>query len=317
MRRWWLWIVGGVAALALLYFAVTSAAMIFILGDMLTVGKKDWAGLNQPSPEDPMEVGYRGDPRAALGLDFETVTYATELGDAEAWLIPAATPSTLWAVFVHGIGGLRENGYRMADVFHEAGVPVLMITYRNDRNAPVSTDNLYSFGLAEWRDLEAAVNWVIGRGAQKVIVAGESMGGGVVGQYLKQAADKSRIAGVVLDSPALDFPDVIRAGVEQMNLPFADVVASAGLGASSLLRRDLRGAESIEAVAGYEGPIFLAHGRRDPLVPYRISERLKGLRSDIIFVETDADRHLWSYQADPAGYRAALLKLIEAAREGG
>lgn len=314
MRRL-LWIVGVVVALVVGYFVLTSVAMVLGLGHMLTPGRVDWAGESQPAPPDPMEVGYRGDPKAGLGLDFESVQVATELGDAEAWAIPAAQPTDIWAVFVHGIGGLRENGYRMARVFHDAGVSVLMISYRNDRNAPAAPDNLYSFGLTEWRDLESAVAWTVEHGAQRVIIAGESMGGAIVGQYLANAADTSRIAGVVLDSPALDFNEVILARVKQLNLPLADVVSLAGLSASALVRTDLRAADSMDAVAGYEGPIFLAHGRDDPLVPFGISDRLTGLRPDIIFVETDADKHLFSYQADPEGYRAALLQLIEAARE--
>lgn len=309
--------IGGVAAAVVAgYVIVASIALAVGIGYLLTAGNVDWAGYTRPAPTDPVEIGYRGDPKAAFGYAFETITYTTELGDAQAWLIPAAEPSDLWAIFVHGIGGLRENGYRMARIFHEAGVPVLMITYRNDRDAPLAADRLYSFGLSEWRDLEAAVGWAKGQGAERIILAGESMGGAIIGQYLKRAADTSPIAGLVLDAPALDFPAVIDASARRLYLPLAGLVSALAQQASALVRTDLRAAQGIEAVAAFKGPIFLAHGRRDPLVPFNISERLFELRPDAIFVANDADRHLFAYHADPAAYQAALVKLIEGARNG-
>src|SRR6218665_3833206 len=145
-----LWLLG----IAVAYFALAPLVVALGLGFALTQGNVDWSGETREAPGDPVEIGYRGDPMAAFGYAFETVSYPTELGPAEAWAIPAAAPSELWAIFVHGIGGIRENGYRMVRTLHEAGVPVVMITYRNDRAAPRADDGLYSFGLGEWKDLE-------------------------------------------------------------------------------------------------------------------------------------------------------------------
>jgi pimeloyl-ACP methyl ester carboxylesterase len=313
MRRM-LWIVGGAVGILMAYLVVASAGLALGLGFLLTPGQVDWSGEGRTAPADPIEIGYRGDPKAAFGWDFETVRYPTELGEAEAWVIAAEAPSPLWAIFVHGIGGIRENGYRMAKILREAGVTVMMITYRNDPGAPASAPPLYSFGLGEWRDLEAAVDWTAGRGAQRVIVLGESMGAAITGQYLARAADTSRVAGVALDAPALDFPAVIHHGGRKYWVPLAGLVVEAGLGLSSLLRTDLRPAVSVDAVAAFEGPIFVAHGRGDPLVPFAISERLVALRPDAIFVPSDADTHPRSYMSDPAAYRAGLLRLVEAVR---
>jgi pimeloyl-ACP methyl ester carboxylesterase len=313
MRRI-VWIAGGAVAVLAIYLVIASVGLALGLGAMLTPGVIDWSGANRPAPADPIEIGYRGDPKAAFGWDFETVHYPTELGEAEAWVIPAAEPSPLWAIFVHGIGGIRENGYRMAKILHEAGVTVMMITYRNDRGGPAASPPLYSFGLTEWPDLEAAVEWTAAQGAGRVIIVAESMGAGVTGQYLARAADTSRVAGLVLDAPALDFPAVIHHGGRQYWVPLADLVAEAGMWLSSLMRTDLRPAVVIDAVAGFDGPIFIAHGRRDPLVPFSISEKLVALRPDAILVASDADTHPRSYFSDPEGYRAGLLKLVEAVR---
>ncbi|WP_299642348.1 hypothetical protein [Devosia sp.] len=302
-------------ALAAVYVIVAPFVLAFGLGGLLTAGVVDWAGYTRTPPDDPLTIGYRGDPGQAFGYAFETVQYATELGPAEAWVIPAAEPSPIWAIWVHGIGGLRENGYRIVKTLHEQGVPVLMITYRNDKGAPRSADGLYSFGLDEWRDLEAAVDWAHGQGAERIVIAAESMGAAITGQYLTHAADTRTIAGLALDAPALDFPAVIHAGGKRYWVPLSDLVATAGLEISTLFRRDLRQAVSLDAVAAFDGPIFVAHGTRDPLVPFSISERLVAKRPDILFWRTDADRHPMSFESDRAGYTEALRQWLAAVRQ--
>ncbi len=291
---------------AVLYLLVAPLVLVAVLGAMLTAGVVDWSGEKSAAPSDPLLIGYRGNPKAAFGWEYETVLYPTDLGDAEAWLIPAPQPASLWAIWVHGIGGTRENGYRMVETLHQRGVPVLMIAYRNDKGAPKSPDNLYSFGLGEWRDLEAAVTFAVERGAVRVAILAESMGAGIAGQYLMRADNTDRIAGLALDAPALDFPAVIRAGGERYWVPLSDVITAAGLQLWTLFRRDLREAISLDAVAAFEGPVFVAHGRRDPLVPFAISERLAARRPDLLFWTTDADRHPMSFESDRDGYRRML-----------
>ena len=299
-----------IAGLALAYAVVAPLLLVAALNVMLTPGGVDWAGEGRKKPSDPLRIGYFGDPGTAFGWPFEAVRYQTELGEAEAWLIPADAPSDTWAIWVHGIGGTRENGYRMVRSFREAGLPVLMITYRNDKGAPRDADPLHSFGLAEWRDLEAAVDWMVERGALRVIVAAESMGGAITGQYLRRGSNTERIAGLALDAPALDFNEVIAAGGRRYWVPFSDYVASAGLAGLAMLRRDLREAVSFADVVRFEGPMFLAHGEGDPLVPFSTSERLVALRPDIRFWRTKATVHPMSFEEDREGYAAALTDWV-------
>ena len=309
MRRIVMWVLG----LGLGYLILAPLLTVGALFAMLTAGVVDWSGVH-PIPSDPLTIGYRGDPAEAFGWPYETIRYPTELGPAEAWLVPAEGADGLWAIWVHGIGGLRENGYRMIEPLHQAGVPVLMITYRNDAGAPRAEDGLYSFGLAEWRDLEAAVDEAVSRGAGRVLLLAESMGAGIVGQYLARGDDTERVAGLALDAPALDFSAVIHAGGQRYWVPLADYVAGAGMALWPLLRRDLREANSLEAVAGFEGPLFVAHGRRDPLVPFAISERLLALRPETALHVTNADRHPMSFEEDRPGYATALLQWLTAVR---
>lgn len=293
------------------YLVLAPLLMVGALWAMLTAGVIDWSGEGRAAPEDPLVIGYRGDPGAAFGWPFETVRYRTELGEAEAWVVPAGSPSDTWAIWVHGIGGTRENGYRIVKTLHEAGLPVLMISYRNDRMAPRSADGLYSFGLSEWPDLETAVDYAVGRGAQRVVIAAESMGAAVTGQYLKRGNNTERVAGLVLDAPALDLPEIIRAGGQRYWVPVADYVNWAGQEVWKLGARDLSEAVTLDAVAEFAGPIFLVHGTGDPLVPYSISERLVAKRPDITFWSTESSRHPMSFEEDRAGYAAALRAWVD------
>ncbi len=303
-----------VAGLFVAYIVLAPVVLAVAIGLLAKAGLVDWSGARRPAPSDPVEIGYRGDPMTAFGHAFETVTYQTELGPAEAWVIPADGEVRTWAIWVHGVGGIRENGYRLLQHLHDAGLPVLMITYRNDKGAPRSADGLHSFGLTEWPDLAAAVEWTRAHGAERVVVAAESMGAGITGQYLMRADNTAVVAGLALDAPALDFPAVIHAGGARYRVPMAGYVANAGLWLSSLMRRDLREAVCLEAVARFRGPIFVSHGRRDPLVPFSISARLAEMRPDMVLHSPDADEHPQSYKADPVGYAEAFRGWIEAVK---
>jgi len=312
--KWFRRIGVTVVVLAGLYVLAGAVLTSALLNHLLTPGGVDWAGYANPNPPaDPFELGYRGDPQAALDLPFETVSYDTELGPAEAWFVPGDNSTGPWAVYVHGVGGIRENGYRQLSILHEAGLPVLMITYRNDRGAPSDGEGaLYAFGTTEWRDLDAAVSWLLERGAPSVLIAAESMGGGIAGQFLKQSEQANRVVALALDAPALDFNEVVADKLGARALPFARTLAGAGIAVFDLYRgAQLAEAESMAAVAGFRGPLFVAHGAADTLVPVTISDRLVSeRRAPTNYLRTEAN-HLLSYKENPTRYREEMLGWLE------
>ncbi len=308
-------VIGVAVALVALYFVGGGIITTLLLRELLTPGAIDWSRSNNPDPpKDPLELNYRGDPKAAFGYDFQTITYTTALGGAEAWLVPASSPSPVWAIYVHGIGGLRENGYKQLSVLHEAGIPTLLITYRNDKGAPSSPNHLYSFGLTEWQDVDDAVAWMLSNGAQRVVLVAESMGGAIAGEFLINSKRADKVVGLALDAPALDFNAIVLDKLEKRHLPFAQALASLGiLGIELLNGTDLGKADTRAAVETYPGPLFLAQGTTDELVPASIAEGVVAKRSaPTIYLETGAN-HLLSFKENPAKYREdflAMLKLI-------
>ena len=110
--------------------------------------------------------------------------------------------------------------------FRDAGYTSLLVSYRNDGDAPRSADFRYALGDREWLDVEAAIRFARERGATDIVLMGWSMGGATVLQALTRSALSDVVRGVVLESPVVDWvatldfqarlrrvPPLVRAGV--------------------------------------------------------------------------------------------------------
>jgi pimeloyl-ACP methyl ester carboxylesterase len=288
----------ALAALAAgLYLLAAGAVLAFALDRLLGVGPLRTAFAPDPRVTDPFDLAYAGDPQQAFGKAFETIAVPTDLGPAPAWWLPVADPANprVAALYVHGIAGRRENGYRQLAAFHDAHVPLLMISYRNDAGAPASPDGRYNFGLDEWRDVDAAVTWLVARGYTRVLLAGESMGGGITGQFLKNSPQARRVTALALDAPALDFRHVVRSLAAARHLPASDAVAATAIGLIDAVRGTrLADARVTTTVAAFPGPVFVAHGTGDALVPVAMSDTMLAQRQGMTrYLRTRAE-HLKS-----------------------
>ncbi len=224
MGRWMrrgLWTVAVLAILALAALAYVGQRIAVTLVTPALL-REVTAGMQPPHP---------GDPQAALGLAFEDVTYDTPLGPGPAIWIPAdASPGAppLVAIFVHGIGGRPEDGYGFVPALNDAGVPVLMIAYRNDPGAPPAPDGLYGVGTTEWADLEAAVLHLRSLGHERVLLIGASMGGAVVGQFMMRSDESEGVVGLAFDSGVFDGGRSTAAITRRAGIPFAGLTTWPG-----------------------------------------------------------------------------------------
>jgi pimeloyl-ACP methyl ester carboxylesterase len=245
------------------------------------------------------------DPAAALGRDVEDVTFDSDLGPLAAWYVPGA--SDTWAVLVHGKGGERAEMLRTMRTTVDAGMPSLAITYRNDAGAPADPSGLYQFGRTEWRDLDAAVGYATDHGARRVVLVGASMGGGIIASYLRQQPD-APVAGIVLDSPMLDFGETVSYGAEQEPLPgFGHVPAPLTWTAKQLaaLRYgvDWAGTDYLDDTGWLDVPALVIHGSDDSTVPLRTSEALRASRPDqVTLTVVPGAEHVESWNVDPRAY---------------
>lgn len=301
-----------VAATALGFIGISGYFLAHAAAGVLKVGSLAAALANAEPPTDPLALGYRGDPQAALSLPFQTVSLETPLGTAEAWLVPAAGEEAGRAIYVHGIAGVREDGYRALSILHEAGWSVLLISYRNDAGAPASPDGAYGFGLTEWPDLEAAVaNMAPTDADPKLLVVAESMGGAILGQFLTQSPLASRVQAVALDSPAISFGAVIDHLATQGGKPLPGLTAWT---AKQILRfktpLPLTEADVTAALTSFPGPMLLVQGSADRIVPIGPSQALAATRTaPTVTLWTGAD-HLGSYAENPQDYKAAFQDFL-------
>ncbi|GAA4224303.1 alpha/beta fold hydrolase [Actinomadura meridiana] len=160
---------------------------------------------------------YDGDPKKALGLDFQNVTYMTQVGPMPAWLLPGASPKRTWVIAIHGRNADKAETFRAMKAVHAQGLPMLSIAYRNDVGAPPSDDGKNHLGDTEWHDVNSAVGYARAHGATGVVLYGWSMGGAMTMRVLPGLT--SFVRGVVLDSPVMDWNATLNKQGDERHLP--------------------------------------------------------------------------------------------------
>lgn len=249
-----------------------------------------------------------------LGVEYENVVITTELGPAPAWLVrsdPKSAPDTddRWVIQVHGRAVMRAETIRAIPVFRDAGYTSLLISYRNDFEAPSSEDGRYSLGDTEWKDVEAAIAFAIEHGAKSVVLMGWSMGGATVLQAVSRSPLADVVKGVVLDSPvidwvnALDFQARAKGVVKPLRtLVYAMIGSTWGRPFTGLSAPiDLHRLDFVRRAVELEVPTLILHSDDDLYVPSAPSRALAEARSDIVTLESfHTARHtkLWNYDPE-------------------
>ena len=251
---------------------------------------------------------YAGNPRQALGLPFSEVRFPDELGPMPAWLISGR--SRTWAIFVHGLNRDRRTGLRVAPTLHRAGLPTLLISYREDLDAPASPDGLHHMGLTEWLDLQAAVRYALAHGARHLVLVGYSMGGAIISQFMERSSLASHVAGLVLDAPALNWQAILSFNATEKGLPsFAADPAEWIIGAR--IDADWESLDALEHPEDFHVPILLFHGTEDKTVPISTSEEFAAeLPQWVTFYRVPKAGHAESWNVDPRLYDSRLKTLL-------
>ncbi|MFB7944787.1 alpha/beta hydrolase family protein [Kitasatospora phosalacinea] len=249
-----------------------------------------------------------GDPRTALGLDFADVAVASELGSLPAWRTAGIRGT--WVLLVHGPGTGREQALAVLPLLHALRLPTLTVSYRGDRDAPAPPDGLGHFGETEWQDVEVAVRYALSQGAGQVVLYGWSVGATIVLHAAARSTWRDRIAGVVLDSPVLDWSETVRRETARA-WPAPGLGELGALAARGRTGVDLADFARIASGADLPAPALLLQSPDDPVAPWSAAQRLADGRDDLVSLHpVPHAEHAALWNADPQGYTEALRRFL-------
>jgi hypothetical protein len=248
------------------------------------------------------------DPMVSYGLGFDDVRAPGDLGPLPAWLIDGRRST--WVIIAHGKGiESRTQALRMIPSYVESGYPVLVVSYRNDDGAPQDPSGLRSWGLTEWRDLDAAVRLAEREGAQDYILVGHDLGAEVVSTFLHESDSVGNVLGVVFDSPALD----LAGALDYNSGPIASFVGDLGQQMARLrFGMEWDELDQVARADQFDVPILALHGARDEIAPIAITEAFVAARPDLarlVRFEQGGHGDLWN--VDRARYEAEVMAFLE------
>ncbi|KTS61332.1 alpha/beta hydrolase [Microbacterium testaceum] len=264
--------------------------------------------------------GWYYDEPDQLRLPYRSVQIETPVGACPAWEFPADSVSAsegsgeegsgeegsgVWVIQVHGRGTTRAETLRAVPVFHALGITALAVSYRNDGEAPQSASGTYALGATEWRDVDAAIEYAAAHGARRIILMGWSMGGAMCLQTEAFSTHRDLIAGLVLESPVVDWRTVLRYQSRLLKLPrpvlgLTERILDSAWGAR-LVRGEAIPLDRLDRVAHADElrhPVLILHSDDDGFVPSDASHALAEARPDLVTMETfEVARHtkLWNY----------------------
>ncbi|GAA1186560.1 alpha/beta hydrolase family protein [Nesterenkonia xinjiangensis] len=280
-------------------------------GDLRQVNRGWWTSVPDPTPD-------------AAGFISRDVVVELPGGPAPAWHVPPRTRTgplaekNVWGVMVHGRGGRRAEGIRALGVAERLGIDALLISYRNDGEAPDAPDGRYGLGITEWEDVEAAVQHALDQGAEDVLLFGWSMGGAIA----LQTADRSRLApairGLVLTGPVVDWIDVLGYQARANRIPEAVgrlgswfISHPAGRRVTGLAAPvDLKALNWIDRADQLHVRTLILHSSDDDVVPYVPSRNLAERNEMVTFVPFTQARHVKEWNHDRERWEQSVVAWV-------
>ena len=272
----------------------------------------------------------------AYGLAWEPVAIPSHGAILPGWFIPASSVGaasrvgaasspgpTPCVVLVHGWSSNRARMLPYAAFLHAAGFHTLAFDVRGHGENP---EERLPISAAEFgTDTAAAVDVAGARpDVTSVGILGHSMGG--AGAAIA-AARRPRTRALVITSAPADPRLLVRETFRMARLPIPSPVAVPLAWVTAQLYSRPRGigpgaASARRAVAAYGGPVLVAQGDADEIIPIRdlrILERAARGRSgadattEMLVVSGGA--HRWLYESEP--YRRGVATFLVAALDGG
>lgn len=290
-------------------------------GDLFAASWGRWTGTIYPTPQ-------------FMGVSYEDIDIKVEAGLAPAWLItPPASCSkdgvsrgnyhqnrrawekNRWAIMVHGRGAQRDEGLKAIRTAQDLGMTSLLISYRNDGEAPNADDSRYGLGTTEWHDVESAIKYALEHGADEVVLFGWSMGASVCLQLVDRSIYSNKVAALVLSGPVVNWIDVLQHQAKLNRLPQAVGTLGQWLLSSPSGRwitglaapLDLKALDWVSRADQLAVPTLILHSADDDFVPIGPSLQLAHKNPRLVTLIRFAQAgHTREYNVDPQRWDTAV-----------
>ena len=240
---------------------------------------------------------------ADYGLAYEDVTIRTSDGlNLGAWYLPMETGRGT-VIYCHGHLNHRGQMLDQAAFLQERGFRGVLFDFRRHGE---SEGDLTTFGYYEWRDVQAALRYVVDERGEEgpVILWGVSMGAGTA---LLTAVEESRVDAVIAESSYYAASETLRSDLSRFfglpRVPFGFLT-----GTITELRVGIRIDELDlgRAVSDLrDTPVLLVGGSADRRMPLsnndRLYERIPGTDKEVYVVEGATHGDIWEMAREDYG----------------
>ena len=285
---------------------VSSSSLLKIEnGKYSILGTDDYEGIDESGKYTPKSVS---------DTDYEYIEYESDLGMFPAYLTSEGETGVV--IFVHGFRGAFERDFTAmlrAPDFENLGYRSMIISYRNDANAPKDPSGLYQYGVTEWIDLDNAIKYVEQNiDPDKIVLWGTSGGGGPVTSWLQNNPDSERVDGIIFEAPVISFWESVEVNgkarypfIPELFFPYIKLFTEIRYGV------DFDTMDFRDALVKSEVPVLLFHGDDDEWVPVDMSDYIaENRRTNFTYIRMSNVGHVTSWNADPVRYIFEITKFL-------
>jgi alpha-beta hydrolase superfamily lysophospholipase len=236
-----------------------------------------------------------------------------------AWHVPASRPTDRTVVLVHGYADAKVGALAWAPAWHELGFHLLLVDLRAHGD---SGGTICSGGFWERHDLCQVIGeWTARKPDQtrKVYLFGASLGAAAVAgtaALLSSASTATApLAGVVLDSPYVDFRSACSAHLERIGMPGGWIRHWALRIAGWMANADFGAVRPVDLVQGVGCPLLVFAPQNDAYVlpnetdAWRSAMADRAVAGDALVPLAGVD-HLMGVVSEPEAYRSTLSRFV-------
>ena len=162
-------------------------------------------------------------------------------------------------IFLHSLGGTREDLLEFALPFREAGFDLMLLDLRSHGE---SDGEFFTYGARESEDISAAIDWLSEQGAAAHVgIIGVSAGGAVA---IAAAAQDERIQAVVTLGTFADLEATITQQTPHLPGFWRERAVTQ---AEAIAEFEIEAASPVYSAAQLEVPLLILHGDRDQYIP--------------------------------------------------